>query len=282
MTDHYRSENEPLIEAIERLAVEVENGRSPEMIELPHGDKILAWRDSGGELLRHELPRTPPPTKCTIQTITADGFVQAINFLRGANEDSPNPLVRFHDGTLRCVVDHGTAERRAYGEMQVELAPPFAAEWVKWRALSGKPQSRAAIAEFVDDNADDFADPAEGHVSRLALSDWLDRLTLKVVREITEADDDASESVQRSGSATAVQVTRLALRVHEGGPVIGFRCRWRAGIDESGRLMVAATLINAAEAERRVWLGPVPEGAEWVPLVQRVGEMLGPGSPVIV
>lgn len=277
-----RSENAPLIEAIERLAVEVENGRSPEFIELPHGDKILAWRDSDGELVRHELTRTPPPTKCTIQTITAEGFVSAINFLRGSDESAPSPLVRFHNGTLRAIVDHGTAERRDFAEMQVELAPPFSSEWVRWRALSGKPQSRAAMSEFVDDNSDDFADPADGHVSHLALRDWLDRLSLKVVREVTEADDDASESVQRSGSATTVQITRLGLRVHEGGPRIGFRCRWRAGIDESGRLMVAATVINAAEAERRVWLGPVPENADWVPLVERVGQMLGPGSPVIV
>ena len=289
MTETRTGENAPLIQAIERLASEKHNRARPEMIELQHGDKRLVWRDASGELLREDFKASPARRRGTIEVQSVDGLAEAIARLErlptGARDSDADRFGRhvllfFRGDRVVAELNLGREGVPDYGDHSIAFRPRVSPEWQRWRSFAGGPQKQRKAVEFVEDNAADFAEPLPGTVGHATLVSWLERLSLKVLREMEQSDTDVADRTTATGSATATLVTRLALRVYEDGPVLGFRVRWRAGLGEDDRLQVSATIVNADEAERRVWLGPVPEGAEWRPLVEAVAEAVG--LPVIV
>lgn len=279
MTETRIGENAPLIEAVERLSKDLCNAGAPDVITLPDGSKSLVWRDSEGELHTRdfEAEKAPARRRGVVNVQSVEGFATAVAILRGANKA---PLIAFRDNAIVGELNFGGEGRPDFADFSVAFRPRIAPEWQRWRSFVAGPQKQRKAVEFAEDNAADFAEPLPGTVAHSALVAWLERMSLKVLREVEQSDTEVGDRTTATGSATTTLVTRVALRVYEDGPVLGFKVRWRAGLGEDDRLQVTAQIVNAEEAERRVWLGPVPEGASWRPLVEAVSEAVG--LPVIV
>lgn len=288
-----QTDAQAIIIAIERLTREAgAKATDPKWIEYPNGNRALYHRNADGSLaIKEPIQPEPPRAKGTITTQTVAGFALAIK--DAANGSTSHRLQLCDDcddvQIVRATINPGRQGLDDYGDYHVEFVPVSDPAWDAWFEFANRSEhTQREALEFVEDRVGDFAAtlPAGAAVSTLGqLRAWLESLSLKVVREVEQGDTEVErarrDGATATGSALRSHVTLLALRVYEGGDLIALRCRWRAKLGDDGKsLVITAELVNADEAERRVWLGPVPEGATWVPLVEQIEALVG--QPVIV
>jgi Uncharacterized conserved protein (DUF2303) len=266
-----RSEAQPIIEAIERNHKPWINSDVSSRT-LPDGTTQYSWRDAAGEMQHKDIPPCHR-ARGTVSALTVAGFAEALE--HQSSGSTRKPLVEFLGNKVRAAINPAMHDMPGPGDHAVELDPDLSSDWIRWRDFCRDMHRRRRAAEFIEDNAADFMEATGGTTPHGTLLEWAQRLSLKAYREIEQSDTEDGDHTTLDGTATMTHVTWLALRVFDGGPVIGFRCRWRAGLDDDGKLSIGASVVNAADAVRRLWIGPAPDGADWTPLVDQIEAAIG-------
>jgi uncharacterized protein YfdQ (DUF2303 family) len=115
------------------------------------------------------LPK-PVITRRAVRLLDSSSFIRYVN-----NFKLENTILFANDQetggpTVKGVIDYPSKNQAEHGAHTVTFAPTLSEQWKRWTALSGKPQSQAAMAAFLEENIIDVVEPVAADLMEVCLS----------------------------------------------------------------------------------------------------------------
>lgn len=206
-------------------------------IVVPDGYKL--------EDLEHILP-APTRKRGTTDLTDAKSFIAVVK----SQKRPETSLYSTINPPSFTAVFNDTADGAGWGDHRASYVPPLSPEWVTWVAASGRQQTQADFAQFIETNLPDIAEPAGADVLTVAR-------TLEAKKKVNFASgvrlSDGSvqfvyeEDVQGSAQKGQMQIPEtfvLAIPVFEGGDLWRMDANLRYRIQDGGRLTIWYELLR--------------------------------------
>lgn len=202
-----------------------------------------------GDLRVHTLEHTMAAPLRKTGTITLNDAESFIAVVVDQQSDNTRLFSTINPPTFTAVFNHH-AGAAGWGDHKAKYNAPLAPEWKAWTSIDGKKLNQVEIAQFIENNLVDVAEPEGATLLEICR-------TLEAKKKVTFASSirlsdgnnqfTFSEEVQGSaqqGQLSIPEVFVIGVPVFENGEKWRVDVRLRYRIEEGGRLVMWVELVR--------------------------------------
>lgn len=199
-----------------------------------------------------EMLRAPTRTRHKLDASDLASFIAATKMFSGADSIIYANREKL---ALRCVVDHYTRDKTAWGQHLISYEMKHSPDWLTWTGANKRRFEQAEFAEWLDDNALVIVEPKPAAIIELARN--LEVRQSGVFKQATRIQDgsyDLTYTVNNEAQNVKVpERIRIELPVCSGDKTnvqLEARFRWRIS---DGRTMFFYDLYRVDDVLDRYW-----------------------------